>query len=320
MKQGVTGAKVQLMPIDSISIGKRRRKKFGNIKALARSIELHGLVHPLLVRNGGELVSGHRRLKACQQLGWREIPVRRVEAMADDELRAIELDENAQRLSLSDFESSKVRLGQIREAEAVLKAEAVSKPSLETSKGGRPPKGAVSKKAIGKAIGISETTIANIERHVALAERYPFFQRSDWVQHQVLEAGKEIEALPRKDQSRLAAMLDQPGVPPKDAIRILKNMRTKEQPEREEIFKEAESEDEMTRRTAMTRAINTPDPLDPAHNLVMDAARTLKKAVHAARSDEVRGIVETVHQYVVDADEQLTALYRRNRKWEGSQN
>jgi hypothetical protein len=108
----VSSAEMTLVPISQIVVGIRRREKLGRIAVLAKSIAEHGLIHPILLR-GDTLVAGHRRLEACRSLNWRTIPARQVERMSDDELRAVEVDENTARENLSDF-GSKARLAQIR--------------------------------------------------------------------------------------------------------------------------------------------------------------------------------------------------------------
>lgn len=64
--------------ISSIIIGERYRKDLGDIESLVDSIRSIGLLQPVGVTNGNELVFGERRLRAFQQLGWLRIPVRRV--------------------------------------------------------------------------------------------------------------------------------------------------------------------------------------------------------------------------------------------------
>jgi len=72
-------ARSAVRPIASIKVGGRYRKDLGNIEALARSIKEVGLLHPLVITPGGELIAGQRRLEACRRLGWREVPVRLVD-------------------------------------------------------------------------------------------------------------------------------------------------------------------------------------------------------------------------------------------------
>jgi hypothetical protein len=62
-------------PIASIKIGKRHRRDLGDVAALAASIEDIGLINPITVDENGLLLAGGRRLAACKQLGWKQIPV-----------------------------------------------------------------------------------------------------------------------------------------------------------------------------------------------------------------------------------------------------
>lgn len=61
--------------IDRIAVGKRFRKNLGNIETLAESIREVGLLHPIVVDDDYRLIAGHRRLKACESLGWKQIPI-----------------------------------------------------------------------------------------------------------------------------------------------------------------------------------------------------------------------------------------------------
>ncbi|MGO9571927.1 MAG: ParB N-terminal domain-containing protein [Desulfomonilaceae bacterium] len=79
-----------LIPIDSICAENRYRKHLGNLLPLMDSIGALGLLHPILVNSKSRLISGARRLEACNRLGWKTIPARVVDL---DELRA-EHDEN----------------------------------------------------------------------------------------------------------------------------------------------------------------------------------------------------------------------------------
>ncbi|MGE5147438.1 MAG: ParB N-terminal domain-containing protein [Candidatus Eiseniibacteriota bacterium] len=63
-------------PIGEITIGERHRGDLGDIAALAASIEDIGLLNPITVDESDRLLAGARRLAACKQLGWKQIPVR----------------------------------------------------------------------------------------------------------------------------------------------------------------------------------------------------------------------------------------------------
>src|SRR5262249_3248509 len=177
------------------------------------------------VRNGNELVAGQRRLEACRRLGWKRIPVRQVDRLSDDELRAIEFDENREREALNTYDDSKQRLAAIRQAEADLKAKAqeqelrspAERNSTNPNKRGRKKK-AGSRRAVADATGIALSTQVEVQQHVELADRYPFMQREGWVQHHVLEAGTHLDKIPDRDRGACAALLDQDAIPPKKAI------------------------------------------------------------------------------------------------------
>jgi len=290
----VSAAAVVQVPIQSVVIGQRRREKLGRLAVLAKSIEAHGLIHPILLR-GNTLVAGHRRLEACRSLNWKTIPARRIDRMTDEELRAVELDENVAREALSDFATSKTRLAQIRQAEADLKAKAKEVPAEEfrstpkrnskrgRSAEGRPPK-ADSKRAVAAATGISPAEQVRTERHVALAEQYPFMQRGGWLRHDVLEAGEALAKIPDAERGPIAVLLDQPGIPVRDAISYLTNAAAMPKPQRQAIVEQSQSADEFVRQIALTTLAQVPPPPDPGLLALNEAVEDLKRAATSCRS------------------------------------
>ena len=139
-----------------------------------------------------------RRTTRDRQLGWTRIPACRVDRLADEELRALELDENTERVDLDDYEASKQKLAEMHQAEAEAKREAEEEARREAKASGQPvpkpksgPKGGRPKKP-GSRRDVAERTRMSApeqrrtERHVALAERFPFLQRPGWVVHNVL--------------------------------------------------------------------------------------------------------------------------------------
>lgn len=79
--------------IDEIVVGPRHRKDFGDIDGLAASIAATSLLQPPGVTPDGRLLWGERRLRACRQLGWQDIPVI-VREVDPDDMLAIEAAEN----------------------------------------------------------------------------------------------------------------------------------------------------------------------------------------------------------------------------------
>ncbi len=79
------------------------------IDALASSIDLVGLLQPIVVHADGEgyeLVAGERRLRAVKQLGWAEIAAVIRESTDDENSLAEALVENLQREDLSGLEEA----------------------------------------------------------------------------------------------------------------------------------------------------------------------------------------------------------------------
>jgi len=311
----LTTIPIENVRIADIRVGVRRRKSIGPLSALMHSIQAHGLIHPIVLRNG-ELVVGRRRLAAFEKLGLTHIPARRVEEMTDEELRAIELDENTERKDLNDFDVSKARLAEIRQAEAdVAKAEEVlSKPDKTQKKGGRPTKGKVSRKAIAKVTGISETTQQRIAAHVALAERYPAFRRVGWVQDQVLDAGELLEKLSEPERSKATTLLDQEGIPPKKALGVLENLVSLSTEKRREIFKLAQSDDPHERTTALTRAAALPDPLDPGLIIMGDVVALARKAARNCRHAEFKTRISELADAATEVLKAFTEWNKKERK------
>lgn len=108
--------KLSIIPIEQIHEGNRRRKDYGDITELAKSIKEKGLINPIAVglienyENTEEisneyryvLLAGGRRYRACVLNTMDAIPVRIYERILTNlELRSIELEENIQRKELS---------------------------------------------------------------------------------------------------------------------------------------------------------------------------------------------------------------------------
>ncbi len=100
-----------LLPIDSIRPNPDQpRREFGReeLQELTLSIAQVGLIQPLTVRPAGtgyELISGERRLRACQMLGLREVPCI-VEQVTAEKSALMALVENVQRADLSFWEEA----------------------------------------------------------------------------------------------------------------------------------------------------------------------------------------------------------------------
>lgn len=98
------------LSIDQIHAGERIRRESGELSELMESIRTVGLIHPVLVNEKNELISGFRRLEACRRLGFEDIEVIRVftEGQA---VRGLDLEyhENIGRQNLSESEKQSFR-------------------------------------------------------------------------------------------------------------------------------------------------------------------------------------------------------------------
>ena len=160
--------------ITDIKVGTRNRKNLGDIDALAESIDEVGLLHPIVVRPSGQLVAGHRRLEACRELGWANVPVT-VATRLDDARLALfaERDENICRKDMIPSES--VSLGrELAELERPLAAERMKAgvgPSGKLPEGSRRASSNQVREIVGAAVGMSGTTYERAKFVVAAAER-----------------------------------------------------------------------------------------------------------------------------------------------------
>lgn len=113
----MTTTQVYLIPADRIQAGDNDRTVFDGIDSLAASIEREGLIQPLTVRvldsevtlagevHRYEVVAGERRLRACRQLGWTEIPCL-VRSLDDVSAARVMLHENVVRLDLDPIDEA----------------------------------------------------------------------------------------------------------------------------------------------------------------------------------------------------------------------
>lgn len=101
------------LPIDKISANKfQPRTVFDEdkIEELARTIHMHGVIQPIVVRTSDEegnyeIIAGERRFRAMSSLGWEEVPAI-VRDLSDKETASIALIENLQREELTSIEEA----------------------------------------------------------------------------------------------------------------------------------------------------------------------------------------------------------------------
>ena len=107
---GVGGGvgRVRLDQIQQNPYQPRKRFDDDELKQLADSIKVHGVLQPLVVRQSGEsyqLIAGERRLRAATQAGLHEVPVH-VVGFDDQQVYEAALVENIQRSDLNPIEKA----------------------------------------------------------------------------------------------------------------------------------------------------------------------------------------------------------------------
>lgn len=104
---------VRAIPISDIKINPMQPRRYFDaeeLEELKNSIARHGILQPLVVRRtdtGYELISGERRLRSAQLLGWEKVPCVVRKDVAEDETRLeLALIENIQREDLNPIEQA----------------------------------------------------------------------------------------------------------------------------------------------------------------------------------------------------------------------
>ena len=114
-KHGILDINISLIRTDELNPRKRFEEKA--IGELAKTIEQHGLLQPILVikhQDYYKIVSGERRLRACRSLGLNSVPCIIKEYSAREKLE-ISLIENIQREQLDPVEEASVYKNLIEE-------------------------------------------------------------------------------------------------------------------------------------------------------------------------------------------------------------
>jgi ParB family transcriptional regulator, chromosome partitioning protein len=86
-----------LIKISEIQIKKRIRKDAGNINELSESMNLHGLMNPIVITRDYVLIAGYRRLESAKKLGWKSIEASLIEAPTKIDKLEMEIEENVHR-------------------------------------------------------------------------------------------------------------------------------------------------------------------------------------------------------------------------------
>ncbi len=175
------------------------RKVFNEEKLdeLARTIHIHGLIQPIILRkyeeDKYEIIAGERRFRAMQLLEWQEVPAI-VQEMTDNETASVALIENLQREELTAIE----------EAEAYQSLMALNELTQE---------------ALAQRIGKSQSFIANKLRLLKLSEpiKQALLNREVTERH-----GRSLLALSVEEQNELLTLIREKKLTVKETERLVK--------------------------------------------------------------------------------------------------
>jgi hypothetical protein len=142
------------VPIASVKVGTRYRKDLGDLGPLKSSIRDVGLLQPIGITPDHELVFGERRLKACKELGHKNISVL---IITSDSMLQCENDENSDDVRKSFTNSEKLAIARAIKEEV---GERRGRPSGGDNnsaqlRGIEIPKGEETREIAAKAAGFS---------------------------------------------------------------------------------------------------------------------------------------------------------------------
>lgn len=305
------------MLIKEIVVGERRREDLGDVASLAKSIQKHGLLQPVVIDASMNLVAGERRLTACQFLGWDDIDVRQIGDLTTEELRLLELEENIRRKDLTEYEKNKAMVKYVDAVGEELEKEKDLLDSNKTSKVrvGRPTKGKASQQQVAQRTGLTQPTISQAQSHIAAVDKYPFMR--PWPQYRVLEARELVATLPEDERERAVALIDQNGTRPDLGMGILRNIASKSLGERERIYQQNESMDPVQRQQALSAVVDKP-LLDPRLSHLKQAMQALAALVRLSKDDLKSAFTTEIGHLILLEDEVKAAILKASLE-EGQQ-
>lgn len=106
---GAEEARAALVPLDKVMFHPHNvRRNLGDLRQLTASIELHGILQPVVVEHYGQMLRlrmGHRRVAAARLAGLKKVPaIVHADALTDEDFLFIAMHENVIRRGLNKAE------------------------------------------------------------------------------------------------------------------------------------------------------------------------------------------------------------------------
>ncbi|HAA37587.1 MAG TPA: nucleoid occlusion protein [Firmicutes bacterium] len=184
------------------------------IAELMQSIKTYGLLQPVIVRSiasGYELVAGERRLRACQQLGWTQIPAV-VKDVSESAMATMALIENLQRENLSFLEEA-------AGYERLLKEFKLTQEVLAQRLGKSQSTIANKLRLLKLPDSVKEKLLAHdlTERHARALLKLPDEEAQIKILQEVCNLGYTV----KQTENRVAAYLKKLSPPPKERKKVI---------------------------------------------------------------------------------------------------
>ncbi len=180
---GSSADNIEHIPIAKITPDPQQPRKHFDpelLKEMARSIEQHGIIQPLIVAQNGSsyiIIAGERRYRAAEMIGLKDVPAI-IRSFGDQEKLEISLIENIQRKDLAKLEL----------AAAYLKLH--DQFNLEY-------------KEIGRRVGRSESAVVNIMRLLRLPQK-----AKEALNQNIITEGHARQIVALKDESEQLVLLE----------------------------------------------------------------------------------------------------------------
>jgi ParB family transcriptional regulator, chromosome partitioning protein len=195
------------------------------IEELARTIHIHGIIQPIVVREFAidqyEIIAGERRFRAMKKLGWTEAPAI-IKNLSDTETASVALIENLQREELSPIEEA-MAYGKLLELHNL------------------------TQEALAQRLGKGQSTVANKLRLLKLPQPI-----QEALLNKIITERHARALIPLKDPEKQVALL---------AEIIEKNFNVKQTEERVVKLLEQKNENPKPKRKAFSKdmriAVNT---------------------------------------------------------------
>jgi hypothetical protein len=121
-----------------------------------------------------------------------------------------------------------------------------------------------------------------------------------WAQSRAIEAREIIASLPASDRQRAVDLVEQPGIPDRLGLKMLKNVAEADAEERERLLTLHDSDDPRDQALAKTEAVGQPPNGDPRCTILDEARVVTRRALKLCDRDSGGSFRERIEKVVAD--------------------